>query len=202
MAPMGVSMRNPKVLVFSGSVRAGSFNGKLAALVAKKLALADATVTHLSLKDYQMPLYDGDLEAEKGVPATAQKLKKLFQAHDGVFIACPEYNAGVTPLLKNTIDWISRLSEAGEPPAAAFKDRVFTLGAASPGALGGLRGLIGMRTILEVGLGAHVLPQMVSVVSASSAFDDKGELRDERAGAQADALVKALIRQTKLGFRD
>jgi len=195
-------MRNPKVLVFSGSVRAGSFNNQLAALVAKKLALADVTVTHISLKDYPMPLYDGDLESGKGVPATAQKLKKLFQSHDGVFIACPEYNAGITPLLKNTIDWVSRISEAGEPPSAAFKERVFTLGAASPGGFGGLRGLIGMRTILEVGLGAHVLPQMVSVAGAASAFDDKGELRDERTGAKMDDLVKALIRQTKLGFRD
>ncbi|GGB48105.1 FMN reductase [Roseibium aquae] len=195
-------MRNPNILVFSGSVRSGSFNGKLAALVAKKLALADATVTHISLKDYPLPLYDGDLERETGVPASAQQLKRLMVAQDGVFIACPEYNAGVTPLLKNAIDWVSRLNNPGEPPSVAFKNRVFTIGAASPGAFGGMRGLIGMRTILEVGLGAHVLPQMVSVPHAASAFTDKGDLTDERADTQAEALVKALIRQTKLGHRE
>lgn len=188
----------PKILVLPGSTRSGSFNAKLSALMAKKLALADADVTQISLKDYPLPLYDGDLEASRGVPAPAQKLKRLFQEQDGIFIACPEYNAGVTPVLKNAIDWISRLSDPGEPSSAAFKDRIFALGSASPGAFAGMRGLIGMRTILEVGLGAHVLPNMVSVPRASTAFDGNGGLTDERVGAQADALVKALIKNTKI----
>lgn len=191
-------MGAPKIMVMSGSARAGSLNTKLAALVAKKLALADCEVTQVSLKDYPLPIYDGDLEAGSGVPAPAQKLKKLMQAQDGIFIACPEYNAGITPLLKNTLDWVSRINEPGEPAGIVYKGRVFTIGSASPGGFGGLRGLIGMRTILEVGLGAHVLPQMVSVGGAMSAFDEKGELTDERTAGMLDAMVKALVKQVKL----
>jgi NAD(P)H-dependent FMN reductase len=187
-------MRNPKILVFSGSVRGGSFNGKLAALAAKKLAILDADVTHLSLKDYPLPIYDGDLEETSGAPENARKLKRLFLAHDGVFLACPEYNAGITPLLKNTLDWISRVKEPGDP----YRSKMFALGSASPGAYGGMRGLIGMRTILEVGLGAMVLPQMVAVSKAAGAFDDKGDLSDERADGQLDKLVDGLLRATRI----
>ncbi|PVB61292.1 NAD(P)H-dependent oxidoreductase [Labrenzia sp. 011] len=186
-------MRHPRILVCSGSTRSGSFNGRLAALVAKRLAILDAQVTRLSLKDYPLPVYDGDLEAEGGVPENARKLKRLLEVQDGVFLACPEYNAGIAPLLKNTLDWISRVKEPGD----AFRNRVFALGAASPGALGGMRGLIGMRTILEVGLGAMVLPQMVSVATAASAFDEAGDLIDERADGQLDKLVDALLRAAR-----
>ena len=187
-------MRNPKILVCSGSSRSGSYNGRLAALAAKKLAILDAGVTHLSLRDYPLPIYDGDLEETKGVPENAKKLKRLFQSQDGIFLACPEYNSGITPLLKNTLDWISRVKEPGDP----FKTKVFALGSASPGAFGGMRGLIGMRTILEVGLGATVLPQMVTVIKAASAFEDKGELADERAAGQLDRLIDALLRATRI----
>lgn len=187
-------MRNPKILVCAGSARSGSHNGRLVALVAKKLAILDADVTHLSLKDYPLPIYDGDLEAASGVPDNAKKLHRLFDAQDGVFLACPEYNAGVTPLLKNALDWISRVKEPGD----AYKNKAFTLGAASPGAFGGMRGLIGMRTILEVGLGALVLPQMISVPRAASAFDGGGDLVDERAADQLDKLVDALLKATRI----
>lgn len=187
-------MRNPKVLVCSGSSRSGSYNGRLASLAAKKLAILDAEVTHLSLRDYPLPLYDGDLEQTDGVPDNARKLHRHFQGQDGIFLACPEYNAGITPLLKNTLDWISRVKEPGD----AYKGKVFAIGAASPGAFGGMRGLIGMRTILEVGLGAMVLPQMVSVVKAASAFDTHGDLTDERASGQLDRLVDALLRATRI----
>lgn len=195
-------MSNPKIMVMSGSSRAGSVNTKLAALVGKKLALADAEVTKVSLKDYPLPLYDGDYEAASGVPAPAQKLKKLMQAQDGIFIACPEYNAGITPLLKNTLDWVSRINEPGEPQGIVYKGRVFAIGSASPGAFGGLRGLIGMRTVLEVGLGALVLPQMVSVGGAMAAFDEKGDLTDSRQAGMLDAMVAALLKQVRLQKRD
>ncbi|WP_417688607.1 NADPH-dependent FMN reductase [Roseibium sp.] len=191
-------MRLPRVLVLSGSTRSGSFNTKLAALVGKRLALSEVEVTRISLADYPLPLYDGDLETAKGVPQNAQVLKSLFLQQEGVFIACPEYNAGITPVLKNAIDWMSRASSPGEPPKAAFKNRVFALGSAATGALGGMRGLIGMRTIMEVGLGAHVLPQMVSVTNARTGFDMKGDLTDERAAQQLDILIQAMVRQTQL----
>ncbi|MEM8704760.1 MAG: NAD(P)H-dependent oxidoreductase, partial [Pseudomonadota bacterium] len=106
-------MRNPRIIVCSGSLRGGSHNTKLAALVGKRLAILDADVTHLSLKDYPLPIYDGDQEADNGVPDNARRLHHLFAGHDGVFLSCPEYNAGVTPLLKNTLDWISRVKEPG-----------------------------------------------------------------------------------------
>ena len=137
-------MTDVRILVLSGSIRSGSYNTQLAGLVAKHAALADAKVTQISLADYPMPIFDEDLEKEKGLPEGARKLKAQFKRHNGVFIASPEYNTAVTPLLKNTLDWVSRQSEQGEAPASAFKDRVFALGAASPGALGGMRGLMGL----------------------------------------------------------
>ncbi|MFN4126514.1 NADPH-dependent FMN reductase [Pannonibacter indicus] len=190
-------MRHPKILVFSGSIRGGSLNTRLAGLAAKRLALADAEVTRISLADYQMPLYDGDLEQEKGPPEAARKLKRLMQEQHGIFIACPEYNAGITPLLKNTLDWISRVGDPGDVPGAAFKNRVFCLGAASPSALGGIRGLMGTRTVLEVGLGALVLPEMSMVPDAGSAFDPQGNLVNEKASRALDAAVQRLIRETR-----
>lgn len=186
-------MQQTRILVLSGSARAGSYNTKLAALVGKYLALGDANVTRISLKDYPLPLYDGDLETNDGVPENVHKLKRLMQEHEGIFIACPEYNAGVTPILKNMVDWVSRLSDPGEESLAAFKNRAFAIGSASPGAFGGMRGLIGMRTILEVGLGAHLLPQMVSVGRAAQAFDSKGDLTDDRAAGQLETLAAALV---------
>ncbi|WP_417668326.1 NADPH-dependent FMN reductase [Roseibium sp.] len=191
-------MRLPRVLVLSGSVRSGSYNTKLAALVGKRLALSEVDVTRISLADYPLPIYDGDLEASQGLPHNAQVLKSLFLQQEGIFIACPEYNAGIAPLLKNALDWISRSSAHGEPSKAAFKNRIFAIGAAATGSSGGLRGLIGMRTIMEVGLGAHLLPQMVTVTKAQTGFDSKGDLTDDRAAGQLDALVQAMVRQTQL----
>ncbi|MEJ8475102.1 NADPH-dependent FMN reductase [Roseibium algae] len=189
-------MIQPRILTLSGSTRSGSYNTKLAALVAKHLALGMSEVTHISLVDYPLPLYDGDLEANQGLPKNAQILKKLILKQDGIFIACPEYNAGVTPVLKNAIDWISRPSEQDEPPGVAFKNRIFALGAASPGAHGGMSGLIGMRTILEVGLGATVLPQMVVVSRAATGFNLKGDLNDDRAAAYLEGLTDTLASES------
>src|SRR5689334_19059507 len=111
-------MSGPKILVLAGSIRTGSYNGRLAALAARMLTRADAEVTALSLTDFPLPLYDGDLEARTGPPENAAKLSRLFCAHHGVFMTSPEYNASLTPLLKNTIDWISRVREPA--PLAAF----------------------------------------------------------------------------------
>ena len=144
-------MSNPRILVFAGSIRTGSFNASLAALAAKELALAGADVTHISLQDFRMPIYDGDLEAASGAPDNAIKLKRMMMTHAGVFIASPEYNASVTPLLKNTLDWISRVRDGKETPLAAYKNRIFALGSASNGAYGGMRSLLALRQVLEIG---------------------------------------------------
>jgi NAD(P)H-dependent FMN reductase len=170
----------PKILVFAGSIRTGSHNARLAALASKELTLAGADVTRISLADYPMPIYDGDLEATSGVPQNAVKLKQLMAAHQGVFIASPEYNASITPLLKNTIDWISRVRERGEAPLAVYKKCVFALGAASDGSYGGMRSLMALRQTLELGCGALVIPEQIAVMRASDAFDEIDNLKEER----------------------
>ena len=173
-------MSLPKVLVFAGSIRTGSHNARLAALASKELLLAGADVTRISLADYAMPLYDANLETGSGPPANAVKLKQLMMTHQGVFIASPEYNASITPLLKNTIDWVSRVRERGEPALAAYKNRVFALGGASDGSYGGMRSLMALRQVLELGCGALVIPEQIAVMRASEAFDNMDNLKEER----------------------
>jgi chromate reductase, NAD(P)H dehydrogenase (quinone) len=190
-------MRSPKILVFAGSTRISSFNARLAALAARELALLNTDVTRISLVDYPLPLYQGDLEAEQGVPANAQKLKKLFGIHHGVFIASPEYNASITPLLKNTLDWISRVREPPEPPLTAYRQRVFALGAASNGAFGGYRSLIALRQVLELGCGALVLPEQIAVSEAAIAFDDSDNLRNERHAEKLRSALERLVESAR-----
>jgi NAD(P)H-dependent FMN reductase len=185
-------MAAPKILVFAGSIRTGSYNARLAALAAKELALTGAEVTRISLEDYPLPIYDGDEEAKSGAPAHARSLKQVMAEHSGVFIASPEYNASVTPLLKNTIDWISRVRERGEPPLAVFKDRAFALGGASDSPYGALRSLMALRQVLELGCGALVLPEQITVFHASEAFDEMDNLKEERAAASLKRVVQRL----------
>ena len=186
-------MSNPRILVFAGSIRTGSFNARLAALAAKELALAGADVTRISLADYPLPIYDGDLEAASGPPANAIKLKQMMMTHPGVFIASPEYNASVTPLLKNTLDWISRVREGKETPLAAYKNRVFALGGASNGPYGGMRSLLALRQVLEIGCGALVIPDQITVIRAAEAYDDMDNLKDERSAEHLRAVARRLI---------
>ena len=188
----------PKILVIPGSLRSGSHNARLAALAGKELALADAKVTRISLADYPLPIYDADLAAKSGLPFNAIKLKQMVGAHRGVFIASPEYNASVTPLLKNAIDWISTVRERDEPPLAAYQNRVFALGAASPGRSGGMQSLIALRQVLAVGCRALVVAEQVTVPNAEQAFDDRDELRDARAAAQLKTVVRKLVEYARL----
>jgi NAD(P)H-dependent FMN reductase len=182
-----------KILVFAGSIRTGSFNARLAALAAKELTLLDAEVTHISLADFPMPLYDGNMEAASGPPENAVKLKRLIGSQHGVFIASPEYNASITPLLKNTLDWVSRVRDGKEPPLAAYKNRVFALGAASNGTYGGMRSLMTLRQVLELGCGALVIPEQVVVREAASAFDETGSLKEERAANLLKTVANRLV---------
>jgi chromate reductase, NAD(P)H dehydrogenase (quinone) len=186
-----IFMSGPKILVLPGSLRTGSHNARLAALAAKELALLDAEVTRISLEDYELPLFDADL-AGSGIPVAAVRLKQALIAHRGVFITSPEYSASVTPLLKNTIDWISRVRERGEPTYAAFKGRVFALGSATSGGGGGIRSMMALRQILELGCGALVIPEQVSVPRAELAFDDMDNLKDEGLAATLRASMRRL----------
>jgi NAD(P)H-dependent FMN reductase len=185
-------MSVPKILVLPGSLRTGSHNVRLAALAAKELALLDAEVTRISLEDYELPLFDADLAAASGPPTAALKLQQALTAHRGIFITSPEYSASVTPLLKNAIDWVSRVRERGEPTYAAFKGRVFALGSATSGG-GGIRSLMALRQILELGCGALVIPEQVSVPRADLAFDDNDNLKDETLATTLRAAMRRLV---------
>lgn len=181
----------PKILIIPGSTRIGSSNVRLAALAAKELTLIDAEATRISLADYELPIYDGAVEGKSGPPHNAFKLKQMIATHHGVFIASPDYNASVTPLLKNALDWVSRVRERNEAAYAAFKGRVFAIASASSEPGGGLLGLMALRQILEAGCGAMVLPEQVAIPQAESAFDTMDELVD---GRLANALRAQLTR--------
>lgn len=191
-------MPMPKILVIPGSTRTGSHNVKLAALAAKELTLIDAEVTRISFADYPLPIYEADLDARMGQPANALALKQMIMAHHGVFIASPEYSASVTPLLKNAIDWVSRVRERGDPTYAAFKGRVFAIASASPGRAGGLRSLMALRQILELGCGAFVIPEQVAIPNAERAFDDMDNITDTGTANLFRAELQRLVDMTRL----
>ena len=191
-------MAVPKILVIPGSLRARSYNVRLAALVTKELTLADADVTRISLVDYPLPIYDADSAEKSGPPHNAVKLKRLMSAHHGVFIASPEYNASITPLIKNAIDWISVVRERGEPQLAAYQNRVFALGGASPGPSGAMQSLLALRQVLAVGCRALVLAEQVSVPDAEHAFDEMDQLTDTLAAGQLKVVVRKLVDTARL----
>ena len=181
-----------KVLVFAGSLRKGSFNKKLARAAAGFARDAGAEVTMLDLVDWRLPIYDGDLEDREGVPADAMKLKAMFRAHDAFLIASPEYNSSLSAALKNLIDWLSRPVE-DEPTLACFRDKTAALFAASPGALGGLRGLVHLRAILG-NLGVLVIADQLAVGKADEAFAEDGSLKNPKQAALLSGIVKELVR--------
>ena len=187
-----------EVLAFAGSARADSFNKKLVLHAAERVREAGTGVQFIDLRDYPLPLYDGDLEAADGLPENVHRLKEIFAAHRGLLLACPEYNSSITPLLKNTLDWVSRPAE-GEGALAAFRGKVAGLLSASPGALGGLRGLVHVRSILG-NIGVLVLPTQVAVSRAHEAFDAEGALRDKQSAKRVDGLASELAETVaKLG---
>jgi NAD(P)H-dependent FMN reductase len=191
-------MATPKILVLPGSLRTGSHNVRLAALATKELTLLDVDVTRVSLADYPLPIYDADLDARTGQPDNAVKLKQMIAAHHGVFITSPEYSASVTPLLKNAIDWVSRVREKGDPTYAAYKNRVFAIAAASSSATGGLRSLMALRQILELGCGALVIPEQVAIPDAERAFDDMDNLLEARLANLLRAELARLVDMARL----
>jgi NAD(P)H-dependent FMN reductase len=180
----------PRILAFAGSTRRDSFNKKLVAVAAHGAREAGAEVTLIDLKDFPLPVFDQDLEAEQGMPANGAQLKKLFIDHDGLLLAAPEYNSSITAVLKNALDWVSRPAPS-QPPLAGFQGKVATLMSASPGALGGLRGLDHVRSILG-NIGVIVLPEQIAVVRAHEAFGPDGSLTDPRQQAGVAGLGKTL----------
>lgn len=170
----------PKILVVPGSLRSGSFNVSLAAAAALVLARLGADVTRISLEDYPLPIMDQDLQVREGVPDNAMKLARMIADHDGVFIASPEYNASIPPLLKNAIDWVSRIHHDGGGSFEPLRGKVVALGSASNGRFGGARGLYHLRAVL-MAVDCEIVTAQSVVTGAASAFGDDGELLDDRA---------------------
>jgi NAD(P)H-dependent FMN reductase len=179
-----------KILVIPGSLRTGSLNAKLAATAAHEFALAGAEVTRISLADFPLPIYDGDAQAKSGVPKNAVNLKRMIGAHHGVLLVTPEYNSSVPPLLKNAIDWVSRVQDPHESRGEVFRGRAFAIAAASENRLGGTRALAALRLILSA-CRALVIPNQLALPFAGEAYDDMEKLK---LSADAEAL-KALVLQ-------
>jgi chromate reductase len=179
-----------KILVIPGSLRTGSLNAKLAAVAVDALVRADVDVTRISLGDFPLPIYDGDLESNSGVPKYALDLKRMISAHHGVLIVTPEYNASLPPLVKNTIDWVSRVEDAHESKGQVFRERPFAIAAASNGRLGGTRCLQALRLVLSA-CRATVIPNQLTLAFANEAYDDMDRLKH---AADRDAMT-AMVRQ-------
>jgi NAD(P)H-dependent FMN reductase len=188
----------PRLLFFAGSARQKSHNKRLARLAAQIAEANSIPSTFADLADYPMPLYDGDLEAASGQPENAHKLKNLMKAHTGIFIVSPEYNASFTPLLKNTLDWISHIRDEGEATMEVYRTRVFALGAASPRGTGGLRGLSQLRLVLELGIGALVLPDQFLLPRAMDAYDEHGHLKNKDQQEQLKKVIQKLARAARV----
>jgi len=178
-------LTKPKILAFAGSTRTDSYNKKLVKIASTEATEAGADVTVIDLQDFPMPLYDGDLEQKDGLPFNARKLKDLMLAHQGFLISSPEYNSSISAVFKNTIDWTSRQSE-GEIPLACFKNKIAGIMSASPGGLGGLRGLVHVKSILG-NIGVIVLPDQIAIAKAHEAFNEDGTLKDKK---QEDQVKK------------
>jgi NAD(P)H-dependent FMN reductase len=188
-------MSAPRILAFAGSLRVESFNKKLVRIAADAVRAVGGEVTVVDLHDFPMPLYDGDIEAASGIPETGKKLKKMFVESQGLLISSPEYNSSITGVLKNTIDWVSRPAP-GEPGLVAFTGKVAGLVSASPGALGGLRGLVHLRSILG-NIGVIVLPEQLAVSKAGDAFGPDGSLKDDKQKATLAKIAGRLVDVTR-----
>lgn len=188
-----------KLLAMSGSSRKGSVNQKLIDRVVLGAQEEGAQVTSVRLADFGMPLYDGDLEEESGIPAGARAFQALVAGHDGLLIATPEHNGGYTALLKNAFDWLSRPLENGTSGVTLVSGKTAALVSASPGILGGIRSQTAMRIVLEK-LGMLVIPQSIALGGAYGAFDEEGRLKDPNTDNVARSIGAALLRTTrKLG---
>jgi NAD(P)H-dependent FMN reductase len=181
-----------KILVIPGSLRTGSLNARLAATAAHELAQAGADVTRISLGDFPLPIYDGDLQTKSGVPKHAVNLKRMIGVHHGVLVVTPEYNSSVPPLMKNAIDWVTRVQDAHETRGQVFRERAFAIAAASESRLGGTRALAALRLILSA-CRATVIPNQLALSFAGEAYDDMDRLKHPADIEALQAMVRQLI---------
>jgi len=185
-----------KFIFLSGSASKGSLNKKLAQYACKITKEKGFEAEFIDLKNYETPLYCTDWEKENGMPDNAKALKAKFQSCDGFFIASPEYNSTFSPLVKNIIDWMSRPHEDDEPMLSAYKGKIAAISAVSPGALGGLRGLTPLRTMLS-NIGVHVIPTQIAV-GGPNQFDENGDLTSERYSSMMHDQIDQFIKTATL----
>src|ERR1700757_1168518 len=185
-------MTGPKILIIPGSMRTGSHNVKLAAAAAYAFAQAGVQVTRISLADFPLPIYDADLQAKSGIPKHAINLKRMIGSHHGILIVTPEYNASVPALVKNTIDWVTRVQDPHESRGQVFREKPFAIAAASEGRLGGTRALAALRMILSA-CHVTVVPNQLALSFADQAYDDMDRLKKEADIEALKALVMQLI---------
>lgn len=190
-------MPAPKILVFAGSIRTGAYSGRTADAATRELALQGAEVTRISLADYPLPIMDQDLEREKGVPEDAYRLGRMIAAHDGMLIASPEYNASIPPLLKNTLDWVSRIRRDNGRTLKPFESRIAGLCSSSEGNFAGARGLYHLRAVL-MACGVEVITPQCAIGRAHEAFDEEGEIREERVRLAMQTVVRTLIERARM----
>ena len=188
---------NPKILVFAGSIRSGAYSGRTADAAMKELALQGAEVTRISLADYPLPIMDQDLETEKGIPDNAFRLARLMAAHDAILICTPEYNGSMPPLLKNAIDWVSRISRDGGRPLRPYPGKVVGICSSSDGHFAGIRSAGHLRAVLSH-IGMEVIAAQVSVPRAAEAFGEDGDFVDERLRKGMTRLCASLIQHATL----
>lgn len=185
-----------KILFLAGSSRAASTNKAVAKKARDIASKHDVEATFIDLKDFEMPIYNGDIEESMGLPENAIKLKELFIEHDAIFIASPEYNSGYTPLLKNSLDWISRPHQENEAPLSAFANKTAALVSIAPGGYGGLRGLVQLRMLLG-NIMVTVIPQQLAIPFSSNVLDEEGNFIDESQVTALTGIVEALVQATK-----
>lgn len=181
-----------KILVFAGSVRNGAFSQHMADAATRELEKQGAEVTQISLRDYPLPIMDEDLQSEHGIPEPAMQLARIIAKQDGLMICSPEYNASIPPLLKNTLDWVSRISKDGDAPLKPYAGLTTALCSTSNGAFAGMRGLYHLRAVL-MAVGAQVLTEQCSVSGAANAFEADNTLKDERSQRALTNACRILI---------
>lgn len=191
---------SPRLIAFAGSLRRESFNRRLLPTLVRGAREADMEVEVIDLRDFPLPVYDGDIEAA-GMPQPVRALQTLFKASAGLLLCTPEYNGSMPALVKNTLDWISRPLDDGSSGTSVFQGRVAGICAASPGALGGLRSLLVTRDALSK-LGYWVAPAQVAVGSANKAFDDEGELSDQRQRENVLAVGREVAKMARRLSKD
>lgn len=194
-----MSTHTPKLLLISGSARDGSLNERLVQAAGRQAQALGATVTSVDLRALNLPIYDADLHARDGVPAGALRLRELFASHDGLLLACPEYNALPTPLMINSFDWLSVVQAEGNLPGgtAATAGKPVGLMAASPGGLGGIRALPIVRTYLSTNFAMVVVPEQLALGGADQAFDEAGKLNKAPMDQMLTKLVTSVVQQAR-----